>query len=161
MAHAWEAEHLKRYLRERYAAQRRLFLRILGGRCRRCKTRKNLQIDHEDPNNKLFEMGRLWAEKRLPEALKELKKCQILCESCHRKKTALENSARMHAKYRKINGPDGFKHGTVYGFMKKRCQCAICEAAKRRWNNERNTARRKPDGYGPRTILNSAPSFNG
>jgi len=36
----------------------------------------------------------------------------------------------------------GWSHGTVYGWMKKKCSCGECSAAKRRWLDARNEARR-------------------
>lgn len=44
----------------------------------------------------------------------------------------------------------GWSHGTVYGWMKKKCDCAECVSAKREWHDQRNAARRKPNGYGER-----------
>jgi len=43
----------------------------------------------------------------------------------------------------------GWSHGTVYGWMKKRCKCAECQQAKSEWRDSRNVARRKPGGRGP------------
>jgi hypothetical protein len=37
----------------------------------------------------------------------------------------------------------GFKHGSMYGWMKKKCKCKECITAKRVWNDKRNEARRK------------------
>ena len=36
----------------------------------------------------------------------------------------------------------GFRHGSLYGWMKKKCQCEICLTAKRDWHDKRNAARR-------------------
>jgi hypothetical protein len=35
-----------------------------------------------------------------------------------------------------------FTHGTVYGWMKVKCTCAVCSTAKRVWQDERNRKRR-------------------
>ncbi|MFA5375841.1 MAG: HNH endonuclease [Dehalococcoidia bacterium] len=36
----------------------------------------------------------------------------------------------------------GFTHGTLYGWMKKKCQCDICLKAKKTWHGKRSTVRR-------------------
>lgn len=37
----------------------------------------------------------------------------------------------------------GWKHGTIYGWMKKKCDCGECTIAKRCWYDERNAKRNK------------------
>ena len=37
----------------------------------------------------------------------------------------------------------GWKHGTIYAWMRKKCDCAVCFKAKRAWHEERNAKRRK------------------
>lgn len=37
----------------------------------------------------------------------------------------------------------GWTHGTVYGWMQKRCDCEVCGKARREWNDARNEQRRK------------------
>ena len=44
----------------------------------------------------------------------------------------------------------GWKHGTMYGWMKKRCLCSECQEAKINYYAQRNARRRKPGGYGAR-----------
>lgn len=44
----------------------------------------------------------------------------------------------------------GWRHGTVYGFMKKGCKCKECQKKKKEFNDARNERRRKGEGYGPR-----------
>lgn len=36
----------------------------------------------------------------------------------------------------------GFTHGTVYGWMKKKCQCGLCQKHKASWSDTRNAKRR-------------------
>lgn len=36
-----------------------------------------------------------------------------------------------------------FRHGTVYGFMKAKCECMLCLARKLTYNDERNAKRRR------------------
>lgn len=126
-------------MRARYAAQKQEFINYLGDRCVKCGTLYDLTIDHIDPQKKEFTVSRLWARKDLPKVFKELDKCQLLCEDCHVEKTALEQAYE-----------HGWRHGTFYGWMKKKCNCYECQEAKQEFYLERNKKRRKPDGYGPR-----------
>ena len=36
----------------------------------------------------------------------------------------------------------GWTHGTIYGWMRKKCKCAECTDAKRAWHDARNARRR-------------------
>jgi 5-methylcytosine-specific restriction endonuclease McrA len=72
--------------------------------CAICGANNNLELDHINSEEK--ETHRIWSwckEKRD----KELKKCQILCEQCHKEKTSKENKNRFtivpKLKMRKLN----------------------------------------------------------
>jgi hypothetical protein len=124
-----------------YDAQRAEFITILGGKCARCGTTERIEIDHINPKDKSFGIGAYWGKYSLPEALEELKKCQALCHNCHKSKSDEESRVRMLSKY-----SDGFRHGTFYAWLTKKCQCVICCTAR----NEFNSNRRKTRG-GTRT----------
>jgi hypothetical protein len=141
---SYSKEKNKQYLNERYKKQREFFKEFLGSECAKCRSVENLQFDHINPKEKLFNVGRLWPNKDIPKVLEELKKCQLLCESCHIEKSAKESSERMNEKY------NGFSHGTFYGWMKKRCECDLCFEAKAKFHKERNIKRRIKGGYGAR-----------
>lgn len=53
--------------------------------CKKCGSKKNLEVDHIDPKKKLSHRIWSWSKKRR-EA--ELKKCQVLCKDCHKSKSA-------------------------------------------------------------------------
>lgn len=125
------------YHREYYYKRRKKITDYLGGSCVECGATEDLHIDHIDPEQKSFNISRNVTLSN-PAVLAELDKCQLLCREHHEAKTARENT--------------GFEHGTVYGFMKMKCLCAPCRAKRRAWNDERNAARRKPGGYGPRKV---------
>ncbi len=44
-----------------------------------------LDFHHRDPSKKEFSMGRLLRKSNKEDAMKEIKKCDILCSNCHRK----------------------------------------------------------------------------
>jgi hypothetical protein len=55
--------------------------------CALCGSAKDLRLDHRDPTIKVTHRIWSWSQERR-EA--ELAKCQVLCLSCHRRKTAAE-----------------------------------------------------------------------
>lgn len=57
-----------------------------NGPCAKCKTWINLQVDHIDPKLKAMEPAAIWSRKEEVRN-KELAKCQVLCEDCHKEKT--------------------------------------------------------------------------
>lgn len=117
------------YHRAYYHERRRApMIEYLGGVCVVCGGTEDLPFDHIDPAQKSFSINAKMSL-RNPEVRAELEKCQLLCRAHHEEKTARENS--------------GFTHGTVYGWMKVKCGCGECEAAKRMWHEERNARRRQ------------------
>lgn len=58
----------------------------LGGCCKSCGSKENLQFDHIDEASKLYNISEMhYHSDRL--FYQELDKCQLLCETCHSKKT--------------------------------------------------------------------------
>lgn len=114
------------YHREYYQKRKQAIYEYLGGQCVSCGSNQDLQIDHIDRSAKIFDISRKLS---LKNNKAEIDKCQLLCKPCHLAKTAEENI--------------GFTHGTMYGWMKKKCQCDLCDTEKRRWQDERNAKRRK------------------
>jgi 5-methylcytosine-specific restriction endonuclease McrA len=94
-----------------------------NGPCRECGSWERLEVDHIDPKQKVTH--RVWSLAR-DEREAELKKCQVLCNKCHKKKTA-----EMLAK--------PLVHGTRNGYTKHGCRCADCREA----NNSRARAWRE------------------
>lgn len=86
-----------------------------GGRCARCPSTTDLHCDHIDPSTKRGDPFRMPKKKRL----RELRKCQVLCGDCHRKKSSEER--------RLVDF-----HGTRTGYTKYRCRCDDCKAANAR-----------------------------
>lgn len=70
-------------------AWRQEVLELLGGKCINCNSVENLHVDHINQNEKLFCISKAPSKKALME---EIKKCQILCSTCHRLKSNREIS---------------------------------------------------------------------
>ncbi len=71
----------------------------LGGCCATCGYKQDLralQIDHIDPNTKIFKLslGRYSAKGFSERHLRELEKCQLLCANCHAIKSHMEGEAK-------------------------------------------------------------------
>lgn len=124
-------EMSREYHRAYYRKRRAKIVEYMGGKCALCGSTDGLEVDHVDRSKKSFSVGdRLTLES----LIEELEKCQLLCGECHKKKTASEN--------------EGFTHGTMYGWMKKKCRCELCLKARRAWYDERNAKRRKRESGG-------------
>ena len=121
------------YHRLYYYKRRAKMIAYLGVACAHCGSTDQLEFDHIDPALKSFDINENMTLNN-PEVRAELDKCQLLCRPCHEAKTAAEHRAA------------GFTHGSIYGFMKVRCDCDECGAAKRAWNDERNARRRVASG---------------
>lgn len=93
--------------------QRRKKWFLENGPCQKCGSLERLELDHRDPKTKVSHKIWSWSEARRVE---ELAKCQVLCRSCHEKKTGQENSDRQ-------GGP---KHGTEHMYRNLRCRCDKC-----------------------------------
>ena len=70
----------------RYKIKKEL-LELLGNKCCLCGSCENLEFDHIDKSTKLFAISDGIASKSKQEIYKEANKCQLLCHSCHVKKT--------------------------------------------------------------------------
>jgi 5-methylcytosine-specific restriction endonuclease McrA len=129
-------EQQKEYMKIYYKNKRQKILDDLGGRCVRCGTCLNLEVDHIDWRTKLYSISSLWSIKDKNVLNEELKKCQVLCGDCHSKKTRIDMS--------EMQIPS-FTHGTIYAWMKIQCPCDVCLLSKRVWYDNRNESRRIPN----------------
>lgn len=110
-------EYMRLYMLERRKRRKAAAIKQLGGECSSCGSTGSLEFHHTDPNGKTLEIGSMLAgisEKRLQE---ELKKCVLLCESCHKKVSAAALAVE-HG-----GGASG----------KKNCKCEPCRARKREY----------------------------
>lgn len=79
--------HKRRYQRLRRKLTRAEWL-VEHGPCVKCGSKKELQVDHIDPEDKVTHRVWSWSKARREV---ELAKCQVLCHECHKKKTAKQN----------------------------------------------------------------------
>jgi len=110
---AYMAEYmLRRYHRRMEAARSEL-----GGKCVVCGNIDALELDHIDPNTKWETVTKIYSysEKRFKE---ELKKCQLLCEDCHKAK---------HKSQYPCGTPQKYWRG---------CKCIACKTANTIYSKE-------------------------
>lgn len=112
---------MAQYMKKRYHERRAIVLKTLGGKCVVCKSTKDLEMDHVDPQKKSFNGTRMSgvSEKRF---LEEIKKCQLLCDKHHTRKT-VHDIGKKWAKG---------THGTLSSY--RYCKCSICKKANSDWS---------------------------
>lgn len=133
---------MNEYLKKKYATVRAEVVSQLGGQCAKCGSAENLEIDHIDPKQKSFSVGAAMLHKR-ERLMKEIGKCQLLCEACHIDKTLVDKG------FQKGKG----LHGTAASYRYCTERCDSCKKAnseaQRAWrtatgaNAKRNAQRKR------------------
>lgn len=119
--------YIKQYQQRRREERRAYAVQKLGGKCVNCNTTENLEFDHIIPIGQVI--GRRISElltARKERLDKELKLCQLLCEECHRLKSAYED--RHHS---------STIHGTHGALKYCRPRCDICRVFEKQYNANR------------------------
>ncbi len=109
--------YMRKYKRKRHFTLRQQTIKMLGGKCVTCGSIDNLQFDHRDRNDKIEDPA-IFDSISKERFNVEIKKCQLLCRTCHIKKT-LKELGKKEAK--------GF-HGTISTY--RYCHCELCKQAK-------------------------------
>ena len=115
-----DKERQREYNRNWIAARRAQWL-AANGPCARCKTQERLTIDHIDPRAKVAHSVWSWTKSR---RLAELAKCQVLCESCHLKKSITNGDL--------VRNRPAVRHGTLSMYGMRGCRCEPCKDARAR-----------------------------
>ena len=84
--------YMNKYMKKRYHTRRCLAICYLGGRCASCGTLNKLEFDHILPEEKEFAIGKLLSGGSDEKLYKELDKCQLLCNNCHKDKSKIQNA---------------------------------------------------------------------
>ena len=83
-----------RYITQWAGARKQAWFRE-SGPCKNCGSWENLEVDHIDPSQKVTHKVWHWKKEKRDA---ELKKCQPLCKSCHRKKSYAYFSERFRGR---------------------------------------------------------------
>lgn len=94
---------------------------IIGDKCAKCGSTKNLSIDHVDWRDKSINISTMTGKAWWDLVVDELSKCQALCEECHKKKSAKDLSEQFS---------QDVKHGTPSGYSHYGCRCNMCKNAR-------------------------------
>ncbi len=117
--------YMRDYMLARYHEWRKFVLDTLGGKCVDCGATENLELDHVERSEKSYNLAKIWSYKK-EIWQKEIKKCVLRCDACHKAKTISELSVE-HGQ-----GLTGRRH----------CYCDLCKPLKRQYNKDRRTAKR-------------------
>ncbi len=104
--------------KKRRTARRAKLVALLGGACKVCGTTENLHFDHINKKDKTLDIAHSIDTKE-DILLNEIKKCQLLCDKCHRQKT----------KDSWDYGVPKPQHGTIWYYKKYKCRCDDCKKA--------------------------------
>jgi len=102
---------------------------LLGGKCSKCGSTEGLEFDHIVPSTKEFTLATNWDTNPI-RLLSELRKCQLLCKSCHVGKTLYER------------GLSFATHGNSSFYMNQGCRCVPCTNAHAQRTRELRKLRR-------------------
>ena len=109
------------YMSNRRKTRRQKYIQMLGGECSNCGDTENLQFDHIKSRNKKYDLNDI-KDGNEKVILKELKKCVLLCPSCH-----LEKSLREKDLVNKNKEPS--THGKIWHYKRYKCRCDKCKSA--------------------------------
>jgi len=98
-----------------YLRRRAKVIDYLGGICAKCGSLESLEFDHVNPEQKSFSVGTVlthsWAKIE-----PELKKCQLLCQNCHKRKSKNDGSLeKMKKSFKKRKPQDRDEQGRFVG----------------------------------------------
>jgi hypothetical protein len=124
-------EYMRNYMIERYHRRMSWARTILGGKCCKCGSVDNLQLDHCNPKQKTFTVGGSGWNCADQVFQAEVAKCQLLCALCHNLKT-LSDTGKNNAKE---------THGTLSSY--RYCKCNLCRTANNKYSREWKRKKRK------------------
>jgi 5-methylcytosine-specific restriction endonuclease McrA len=118
-------EYMRGYMKDRYRRRKQAAIKFLGGKCAGCGSDQELEFDHKERKTKYKRIARIWSysEDRFWE---EIKKCQLLCRTCHEEKSIKERGMKRNKGV----------HGTLGNYNRHGCRCDLCKAAKAESNRK-------------------------
>lgn len=126
-----KTEKFKKYQIDRRNERRQYVKDYLGHECIRCGATEKLHRDHITPQTKNFDISQRLLT-NIETLNKELDKCQVLCASCHAKKTNSEDKKKPVS-----------EHGTPTSYVNYGCRCKTCKTAWTKYSAPRMQAWRK------------------
>lgn len=123
---------------------------VLGGQCVECGSREELEFDHVDGATKAFDISHGIRDGLSRDRLEaELRKCQLLCATCHREKTMRDG--QHGGGHNRVDSP---RHGTAVMYGRARCRCSEC----RQWKADYRANRVDSNGATNVEVAGSSPA---
>jgi 5-methylcytosine-specific restriction endonuclease McrA len=126
--------YLKEYQKNWMRSRRQDWINA-NGPCKHCGSWEKLEVDHIKRELKTMQASSMWSRRKEVRD-KELENCQVLCKSCHLKKTLSE-----------VTYP-GIIHGTSNGYDHFGCRCEDCKLAKRKRSMKSKNPNKYKELYG-------------
>jgi len=92
-----------------YQSRMNKLRQAFGNKCVKCGNTENLHFDHIDPSTKYKSIGDLATSNGFDRCYEEALKCQLICSTCHKKKSIENCDYTNSAKNHKLT----FKNGTI------------------------------------------------
>lgn len=102
-------EYMRVYMLKRYYQRRTEAIEYLGEECIDCGTTEELELDHLEPWNKTYDIGKVWTYSII-KFWAEVEKCTLRCKECHKRTTS---------EWRSVDHGEGLTG-------KKNCRCDLC-----------------------------------
>ena len=81
------------YMKDRWKNRRKEAIKKLGGKCAHCGSKSNLEFNHKKRDGKKAAIAK-WSSMSDDKFAAELKKTELLCNSCHKKVTKKQFSKK-------------------------------------------------------------------
>lgn len=129
-----DKDYMREYMRKRRKDRRTKVIDTLGGRCSKCSTTEDLEINHIDRSSKKLTLSGCGLDGKWDVILEELKNCELLCREHHLEYTAQQYALAEIIPWNKdLHGE--FEHGSPRMYNEMNCRCASCKHAKRLYRN--------------------------
>ena len=90
-----------------YQSRMKKLRKAFGDKCVKCGTTENLHFDHIDPSTKYKSIGDLATSNGFDRCYEEALKCQLICSTCHKKKSIENRDYTNSAKNHRLTFNDG------------------------------------------------------
>lgn len=126
---------MKNYMAARRVERRRQLIEMSGGSCVKCNSKEDLEFNHLDREQKLFNLSGCHLDKAWSKILDEWKKCELVCKVHHLEYTRKQYE---NLEIRPWNDNTGlpYVHGTVRCYQETKCKCDPCREAKRLYRSK-------------------------
>jgi hypothetical protein len=125
-----KSENMAEYMKARRLKRRQDLLNLAGNKCEACNSTDNLEFNHIDRSTKLITLSGKGLDGRWETILKELDKCELLCNNCHLEKTR-EQYKNKEIRPWNSNKHLPYIHGTARTYSEIACRCNDCKYAKK------------------------------